>query len=104
MLQVVDFELNGTTFKLREMSFKQARKHVNEGREMVKLGDAVTSDQWYERTIRTVLDAIVPNGEADRWTVEKLEDELSVKSVNELFMKVLEISGLKLPAGEVTAA
>lgn len=101
MLQVVEFALNGTTFKLREMSFKQAREHVKEGRELMKRGDDVTSDEWYNRTIRTVKDSIV---DGDSWTIEKLENELSIGSINTLFMKVLEISGLKLPAGGATAA
>ncbi|HVI09582.1 MAG TPA: hypothetical protein VND65_14935 [Candidatus Binatia bacterium] len=110
MLQIVDFQLNGTTFKLKEMSFKQARQHVNEGRELMKRGDDVTSDEWYDRTIKTVASAIVDmqgfdEGSVEKpWTIERLQDELSVGSINTLFMKVLEISGLKMPPGGVTAA
>ncbi len=102
-LAVVDFQVNGTSFKLREMSFREARQHAKAGQELVARGAAVTQDEWLDRQIQTVLVSIRGGGDGT-WTAERLEDELSMRSLNAIFMKVLEISGLKIPEGEAKAA
>ncbi len=102
-LVVVDFQVNGTSFKLREMSFREARAHAKTGQELVARGAAVTQDEWLDRQIETVLVSLKGAGDTE-WTAEKLQDDLSMRSLNAIFMRVLEISGLKIPEGEAKAA
>jgi hypothetical protein len=108
LLTIVDFPLGAKTFRLCEMSFGIARQHVRSGRELVAKGAEATAEEWYERTIQTVAESLKRADENTEWTAEKLQLEIGKNSIDAMYLRVLEISGLRMPGvsatGEAKAA
>jgi hypothetical protein len=103
LLTVVEFPVGTEVFKLCEMPFGIAKKHGREGKALLERGDAVSTDEWYERVLRTVSESLQRAGDSS-WPTERLENELGKLSIEGMYMKVLEISGMKPTTGEVKAA
>jgi hypothetical protein len=108
LLTIVDFRIGDKVFKLCEMTFGIARQHVKDGRELVAKGAEGTAEEWYDRTILTVAAALKRADENTQWTAEKLQTELGKNSIDAMYLRILEISGLRLPGvsttGEAKAA
>jgi hypothetical protein len=104
LLTIVDFPIGKEVLRLAEMPFGLAKKHGAEGKALLDRGEAVTTEEWYERVLRTVLQSLQRAGQPD-WTMERLADELGKTSIDAMYMRVLEISGLKpQQSGEAKAA
>ncbi len=108
MIRICEFKLDGyeEPFRLASMTSAQARAHVNEGKELLKRAEAgeVPDEEWNARSRTTVATALnrasgATNGNS--WTPEKLDEEFDLPTINALFLKVLEFSGLR--AGGVAA-
>jgi hypothetical protein len=102
-VRVVEFTFEGITVRLAAMSWKQAEAHAKEAKEFIERGHEVTIDEWKQRTIKTVRDSISRTGDvvADP---ETFTDEFDIPTINAMFSKVLEISGLRATSGEAPAA
>ncbi len=106
MIRVCEFKMDGyeEPFKLASMTSAEAENHVNEGKELLKREAAgeLTPEDWNTRARTTVANALnraAQNGNS--WTPEEIHEQLDIPTINALFLKTLEFSGLK--AGEVTA-
>jgi hypothetical protein len=111
MIRVCEFEMDGydEPFRLASMSSAEAQKHIEEGREMLKrqATGEVPDEEWSLRaraTIANALNKAMENGDNKPriWSAKKIHEEMDIPTINALFLKTLEFSGLK--AGEVTAA
>jgi hypothetical protein len=116
MIRVCEFAMPGLepAFKLASMSVSEAEAFVKQGNEMlakVKEDPArVPREYWINRRNETVLaslkKALPDSWNADDWTPERFAQEFDLPTVEAMFNKILEFSGLKPPesAGEVAAA
>lgn len=96
MKRVVEFSMDGITVQLASMTWAQAEKFVEAGQELLKRGEAVPASEWIERTVGTV--AIALDVEPS-----EIKDTYDMPTVNAMFLKVLEISGLRTTTGEAPA-
>ncbi len=104
MIRVREFKLEGykEPFKMASMTSAQAEEHVNQGKELIRRNVAgeVTPEEWNNRARSTVAlslnrAAVSESHDVVAWTPERVHEELDIPAINELFLKALEISGLK---------
>jgi hypothetical protein len=100
MIRVCDFQMEGVKLKIASMSFSLAEKYVKESGELLARTD-VKPEEWMTREHQTVLEALNranSNGDGS-WTVERIRDEMDIPTINAIYLRILEISGLR-PTGE----
>jgi selenophosphate synthetase-related protein len=103
-IRVVPFQMDGLNIKLASMSWAQAEKFVEEGKKLVERGADVSNDEWLARTLQTVHASMVKAGAESNGGPASLKDEYDMPTLNAMFTKILEISGLRTTQGEAGAA
>ena len=106
MIRVCEFKMDGLAqvLKFASMTTAEAEKHVNEGKEMLARHSKspLPPEEWKLRARKTVCDAMNRLDSNSAWTPEKLDEEFDIPTIDALFMRILEASGLR--SGEVQAA
>ena len=105
MIRLVKFTFAEQEFTLASMSWAQAEKHSAEGKELLAKGDKATADDWLARMARTCTDGIRGHaGEEKTFTVDQLKQEFDKPTLEAVYNRLLEISGLKIPDSETGGA
>jgi hypothetical protein len=102
MIRVCNFSMDGVEVKIASMSVAEAEIFVKESGDLIaraKQG-SVANEEWMQRRNKTIIAALAKAGE--EWTEEKLKSELDIPTLDALYLKILEFSGLR--SGEVAAA
>ena len=103
-MRVVDFSMDGITVKLASMTWAQAEKFVAEGQALLKNADT-KSEQWLDRTLMTVGTSLIGAGAtSEECTPERLKELYDMPTMNAMYFKILEVSGLAVKQGEAAAA
>ena len=98
--------MDGVTVKLASMTWAQAEKFVEQGREMLARDPKPADSEWVDRTLDTIVISVRNAGQQSDFSVEGkdgLKELFDMPTINAMFLKVLEISGLRT-TGEVRAA
>jgi hypothetical protein len=107
MPRIREIELDGLVLKISPLSYDEAEQYINEGQDMLKRDPKPTEEDWAQRTLTSVVNALnkaapMPNGEGDPpWNVKKLTTELDMVMINHLYKEFMVMSGLlTVPAGK----
>jgi hypothetical protein len=93
-VRIVDFVMDGVNEKLASMTWKQAEKFVEEGRELLK-NKETPEDVWLDRLVRVVAESM--NRAGKEISIDELKDQFDIPMLNEMNYKILVISGLRSP-------
>ncbi len=93
-LEIAEVTVNGTTVKIQEMSWRMAEEYIKSGDKLLAGGNNTSRDEWTDRTISTVFDAIRRAGD-DSWTIDKLKDEFGLRGIRKILDGLMELSGMK---------
>lgn len=95
-MRVCNFEMDGVSLKIASMTVREAEEFANETKALIekqKSGAEVPVAEWLDRRNQTVLCAL--NKADGEWTVERLKNELDLPTLDALYLKILEFSGLR---------
>lgn len=84
------------------MSWKQAEEHHKATKELADKGATSTNEQWLEKTFAVVNESMRRAGATGEI---HLAEDYDLKTINAMYLKILEESSLRVPAaGEAKAA
>ena len=103
-MRVVEFSMDGISVKLASMTWAQAEKFVAEGQALLK-NTETKPEQWLDRTLMTVGTSLIGAGTAaEECTPDRLKEQYDMPTMNAIYFKILEVSGLAVKQGEAAAA
>lgn len=88
-VRTVLFKMDDVEVKLATMSWAQAEAFVLEGKEMLEAGLKTSSQDWLDRTLKTVAVSI---GYEDPIS---LKNNYDMPTINAMYLRILEASGLR---------
>ncbi len=111
MIRVFDFKIEGSSesVKVASMSEKMAKDFVAGTKEMLEHKESIAVEKWQEKRAGVIVEAInraLATGEP-KWIPVNLQDEFDMPTLDQLYLFILEKSGLRpagLTEGEATAA
>lgn len=91
LLEILEHKIKGVTFRMRELSFDEARDHSEKSIALSK--SEPTPKQWYDFAIAELANYLTDPVDI---TEEKLRKKLSRKQIEELYVELLlEAAGLE---------
>jgi hypothetical protein len=100
VIRIHEFKIEGMTepVKVASMSYKMAKAFIARTKEMNANPDT-PNEEWIDRRNATIIEAVNRAGANPVMTQEKLEDEFDGQMLSELYLFILEKSGLRSPGG-----
>src|SRR6266853_2803771 len=75
------------------MSWKQAQRFVEEGKEMLAKKDEIKEEEWLNRTLRVVSESLQRAGA--KIEASDLQDQFDIPTLNGMNDQILQMSGLR---------
>ena len=103
-MRTCEFDFDGQAFKIASMSVREAEEFVEEGKRLLEKAktDEVAAETWLRRRNEVILASLNKVAGEEAFRAETMKDEFDLPTLDALYSKILEFSGLK--PGEVVAA
>jgi hypothetical protein len=103
-VRICKFKMDNVEFDIAPMTWAQSEKYQEQGRELVRREkegtDKPKPNEWLERAAQVIVDSLNRVHSEEKYTVDRVKEEMDLALIEYLYREILKISGLGIVGDE----